>query len=98
MSDPLRCSPAGLLLASAFGSGGAHAKPRHTTFAKMIESSPTVVVAKLADEPGVEKRTAPLEVLRVLRGGLKPGAHAVAFADTPDVNPKGGEFMAFLDE
>src|SRR4051812_26053023 len=87
---------AAVLSLVAFAPGWASAKPKSTTFADMVTDSPTIVVAKLAEKQPADKGQRALEVLRVLRGDVKLGALTVDFDDTPTVDPKAGEFVAFL--
>jgi hypothetical protein len=86
-----------MLLVAAACANAASAKPRHATFEEALRQCPTVVVAKLLDEPEWGDHTATLEVVRVLAGDMKPGRWHVAFWDSPRDIPKGAEFVAFLD-
>lgn len=77
----------------------ASAKPKSASFEKIIESSPTIVIAKsLGKWPDEKARTVEVEVVRVLKGDLKPGKHQFSFKDSPHVGPRGWEFIAFLDK
>jgi hypothetical protein len=75
------------------------AEPMSTALEKVIQSSPTIVIATLLEETDTKNHTAKLEVLQVLRGDLKPGTHTVNYGySTSRVKTKSGEVVVFLDE
>ena len=86
-----------LFVLATVGAGAASAKPRQTKFEKMVQECPTIVVAKFAAKQPESESEATLEILRVLNGEVKPGRITVNTIGTPEVDPKDGEFVAFLD-
>jgi hypothetical protein len=77
----------------------AFAKPKATTFEKLIENSATIAVVKFAgDDPDPKKGAVDLQFLEILRGDFKPGKHRISFEDLPRFANKGKEFVVFLDK
>jgi hypothetical protein len=81
----------------------AWAEPRCTDFKDVIAQSATIAIVTLLDLPSrspilAKSRSfmATLDVLKVLKGNLKPGTQKVRFADYP--HGAAGEFVAFIDK
>jgi len=93
------CAVAGVLaVVLCLTSEPAWAKPKSTTFEKLIEGSVTIAVAKFADAgPDRNKLVVNLDFLRILKGDMKPGKHRIAFEDHPWFANKGDVFVVFLD-
>jgi hypothetical protein len=85
------------LLILALVPGVSSAKPKHTKFEDVIKNSPIIVVAKYPEKKPDEITPITLNVVRVLRGDVKPGELKVEYKDHPSVTHKDREFIAFLD-
>jgi hypothetical protein len=95
---------ASLLVVCLFGFNGifpgiAWAVSIQIPFEKMIENSPTIVVARfLGEQSDMNRDTIQVDVTQVLKGDLKPGKHQFSLVSLRQIGAKGEEFVAFLDK
>jgi hypothetical protein len=89
-----------LVIAGGPWAGAAWAKPKSITLPKMVGQCPVIAVARFVGNrtPDKASQTIGLEVVRAIKGDIKPSKYRVAYCDLPTVDPAVTEFVAFFEK
>jgi hypothetical protein len=74
------------------------AKPKFTTFEKVVDGCDVIAMARLSGGQRVDTKAVrvELELTRILKGDVQPGKHVVSFSQYPSIERADSEFVAFL--